>query len=209
MSPQLKPLARPTPTPAVVRRVVLWVAGLNLAYFFVEASVAQAIGSVALWADSIDFLEDAAVNLLVALALGWAAPARRRVALLLAALLLVPSLATLWMAWHKFQAPLPPAALPLSAAALGALAVNLVCAAMLARVRNAAGSLSKAAFLSARNDAFANLAILAAALVTHQTASGWPDLVVGLGIAALNATAALEVWQAAGREGKEGRAARA
>jgi Co/Zn/Cd efflux system component len=186
-----------------VRRVVLWVAALNLAYFAVEISVAQAIGSVALWADSIDFLEDAAVNLLIALALGWAAAARRRVGLFMAALLLVPSLATLWMAWHKFQAPLPPAVLPLSAAALGALVVNLACAAMLARVRNAAGSLSKAAFLSARNDAYANLAILGAAGVTLYTASGWPDLLVGLCIAALNATAAVEVWQAAEREGRE------
>ena len=56
---------------ARLRRVVLVVAGLNLAYFFVEFVVALGAGSVALLADSVDFLEDAAVNLLIFIALGW------------------------------------------------------------------------------------------------------------------------------------------
>jgi Co/Zn/Cd efflux system component len=53
-------------------------------------------------------------------------------------------------------------------------------------------------FLSARNDALANVAIIAAGLVTaFLWPSTWPDLLVGLGIAALNADAARGVWQAA------------
>ena len=71
---------------------------------------------------------------------------------------------------------------------------------MLARHRGGAGSLTRAAFLSARNDALANVAIMAAALLTAWWSSPWPDLVVGLGIAALNADAAREVWQAAREE---------
>jgi len=82
----------------------------------------------------------------------------------------------------------------------GALAVNLACALMLTRYRHHSGSLTKAAFLSARNDALANVAIVAAGLVTIYTPSAWPDLVVGLGIAAVNATAAREVWLAASKE---------
>jgi Co/Zn/Cd efflux system component len=66
--------------------------------------------------------------------------------------------------------------------------------------RGAGGSLTRAAFLSARNDALANVAIIAAGIVTAVTLSGWPDLVVGLGIAALNADAAREVWRAAHEE---------
>ncbi len=45
---------------ATLRPVVARVAGLNLAYFGIEISVALAIGSLALIADSLDFLEDAA-----------------------------------------------------------------------------------------------------------------------------------------------------
>jgi Co/Zn/Cd efflux system component len=61
-----------------LRRVVVVVALLNLAYFGVEFAVALAIGSVSLFADSIDFLEDASVNLLIAVALGWTAANRAR-----------------------------------------------------------------------------------------------------------------------------------
>ena len=188
---------------AVLRRTVLWVALLNLGYFGIEFSAALAIGSVALFADSIDFLEDAAVNGLILLALGWSLAARSRVGMGLALLLLVPGLATLWMAWQKWQAPLPPEPFMLGLVGLGALAVNLACALLLARVRHHRGSLTKAAFLSARNDALANVAIIAAGFATAATASGWPDLVVGLGIAALNADAAHEVWQAAREEHRQ------
>jgi Co/Zn/Cd efflux system component len=190
--------------PAALRRTVAWVAALNLAYFGVEFAVARAIGSVSLFADSIDFLEDTAVNLLVLLALGWTARARARVAMGLAALLLVPSALTLWTAWQKFLLPLPPAPLPLSLAALGALVVNLGCALLLLRFRAHGGSLVRAAYLSARNDAAANLAIIGAAAVTLGWASAWPDLVVGLAIFAINADAAREVLAAARREHDEG-----
>jgi Co/Zn/Cd efflux system component len=82
----------------------------------------------------------------------------------------------------------------------GALAFNLVCALVLTRYRHHRGSLTKAAFLSARNDVLANIAIIAAGLVTTNLwHSAWPDLIVGLGIAGLNARAAGEVWQAARR----------
>ena len=180
-----------------LRKVVGIVAALNLAYFGVEFAVALAIGSVSLFADSIDFLEDASVNLLILLALGWSLRARSRVGMALAGILLIPGLATLWTAWGKFLSPVPPAPLPLSLAGAGALAINLTCALMLARFRQHSGSLTRAAFLSARNDALANVAIIAAGLVTAYTLSAWPDLIVGLGIAVLNADAAREVFTAA------------
>lgn len=184
-----------------LRRAVRAVALLNLGYFGVEAAVALGIGSVALMADSVDFLEDASVNLLILLALGWGAARRARLGMGLAGLLLVPGLATLWTAWEKFGAPVAPEPLALTLAGAGVLAVNLTCAVLLARFRTAGGSLTRAAFLSARNDAWANLAIIAAGLVTgFLWRSAWPDLVVGLAIAAVNADAAREVWEAARAE---------
>ena len=112
--------------------------------------------------------------------------------------LLAPGIATLWTAWSKFNLPVPPAPVALTLTGTGALAVNLLCAFLLAQHRHSGGSLTRAAFLSARNDTFANLAIigagLVAALLWH---SAWPDLIVGLGIAAMNADAARDVWNAA------------
>lgn len=186
-----------------LRRTVLLVALLNLAYFGVEFAVAIAIGSVSLFADSVDFLEDASINLLIAAALSWSAVNRSRLGMALAGILLVPALATLWTAWQKFAVPVPPAPIPLSLTGAGALAVNLICALMLARFRSHAGSLTRAAFLSARNDAYANVAIVLAGFLTLVTLSAWPDLVVGLGIAVLNADAARDVLAAARKERAE------
>jgi Co/Zn/Cd efflux system component len=73
-------------------RVVRLVALLNLGYFGLEFTVALAIGSVSLFADSIDFLEDASVNLLIMVALGWRARNRALLGMVLACLLLVPGL---------------------------------------------------------------------------------------------------------------------
>ena len=185
---------------ANLRRVVILVAALNLGYFGVEFAVAVVIGSVSLFADSVDFLEDASMNFLIAIALGWSTTSRARIGMALAGILLIPGLATLWTAWEKFLMPLPPAPLPLSLAGAGALAINLSCAFMLVRFRTHGGSLTRAAFLSARNDALANVAIIAAGFMTAYTLSGWPDLIVGLGIAAMNADAAREVWSAAREE---------
>ncbi|WP_353807182.1 cation transporter [Agromyces sp. SYSU T00194] len=191
----------PTDAPdAGLRRAVLVVAILNGAYFGIEFAVAVAIGSVSLLADSVDFLEDASVNLLIFFAIAWAARTRSLVGRGLAVLILVPALATIWIAVAKILDPQPPEVGALSLAAAGALAINLLSAVLLVRHRHHAGSLPKAAWLSARNDALANLAIIAAALVTLVWQSGWPDIVVGIGIGLLNADAARAVWLAARAE---------
>lgn len=183
------------------RQIIFIVASLNLLYFGIEFAVALAIGSVSLFADSVDFLEDTSISLLIALGVNWSPRGRARLGMALALVLLVPAMATLWTAAQKFASPVAPSPVPLTLAGLGALAVNLSCAIMLARFRHHRGSLTKAAFLSARNDALANIAIVLAGLVTAWLwRSAWPDLIVGLGIALLNADAAREVWQAAREE---------
>ncbi|TPG50138.1 cation transporter [Rhodanobacter glycinis] len=192
-----------TTNDTALRRVVGIVALLNLGYFGVEFAVALAIGSVSLFADSVDFLEDASVNLLILLALGWSLKARARVGMGLAGILLVPALATLWALWSKFQLPAPPAPLPLTITGLGAMFVNFGCAMLLVRYRHHGGSLTRAAFLSARNDVFANIAIVIAGAATAMTRAVWPDMVVGAGIMLINADAAREVWQAARGEHRD------
>jgi Co/Zn/Cd efflux system component len=185
------------------RRAVLLVALLNLAYFGVEFSVAVTIKSVSLFADSIDFLEDTSVNLLIFMAMGWSIRHRAIVGMFLSVILLVPGVATIWSAWQKLLSPMPPDPTLLSFTGFGALAINLICAIILARFRNHSGSLAKAAFLSARNDVLANAAIIVAAVITAANLSPWPDVVVGLGIFVINLDAAREVYRAASKEHKE------
>jgi Co/Zn/Cd efflux system component len=184
-----------------LRTAVLVVALLNLGYFGIEFAVALNIRSVSLFADSVDFLEDTSVNLLIFFALAWSGKTRARIGMAMAAILLVPALAFLWSLWGKLADPVPPEPFALSVTGLGALVINTGCAVLLARFRSHGGSLTKAAFLSARNDAIANMAIIAAGLLTaYLWRSVWPDVIVGLGIAAMNLDAAREVWEAAHEE---------
>lgn len=185
---------------ARIEQVIKVVAALNLGYFGIEFAVAKTIGSVSLFADSIDFLEDATINGLILVALGWSARWRSAVGMILAVVLFAPGIATIWTAWEKFNLPLAPSALPLTLTGLGALAVNLSCALLLARFRAHSGSLTRAAFLSARNDALANIAIIAAGLLTALSRSPWLDLIVGIGIFAINLDASRQVLAAAREE---------
>jgi Co/Zn/Cd efflux system component len=191
------------PTPFDFHKTAIGVIAINLVYFCVQISVALFIGSVSLFADSTDYLEDASINLLILIGIHWPLQWRALLGKLMAAIIVLPSLAALWMAWRKFNDPVEPEPLVLMLAGLAALAVNLTCAFLLASHRDKGGSLTKAAFLSARNDALANVAIIIGGGLTAVTRSAWPDLVIGLIIAALNAGAAHEVYEAANIEAND------
>lgn len=180
----------------MLRRTVLVVALLNFGYFFVEFTVALVAGSVSLLADSVDFLEDTSINLLIALALGWPLARRARMGKVLAVVLLGPAAVATWEAIQRFGNPTPPHVAPLVLASLGAIVVNGTSAYLLARFRRHGGSLSRAAFLSARNDVLVNVSVITMGVITALTGSGWPDLVLGCFIIALALHAAYEVWEA-------------
>jgi Co/Zn/Cd efflux system component len=182
------------------RRIVLTVAILNLSYFFVEFAVALAAGSVSLLADSVDFLEDTAINLLVFLALGWPLARRAAMGKAMALLIVGPAAFAGWEAIQRFHEPLPPDVVPVVLVSLGAIAVNGTSAGLLAGVHHRGGSLSRAAFLSARNDVLINAAVIVMAAVTLWTASGWPDLILGSFIILVALHAAYEVWEVSEEE---------
>jgi Co/Zn/Cd efflux system component len=178
-----------------LRRIVLVVAMLNLSYLFVEFTVALAAGSVSLLADSVDFLEDTAINLLIFTALGWPLARRAAMGKAMALIILGPAVVAGWEAIQRFSEPLAPDVVPVLLASLGAIGINGTSAWLLVRVRHRGGSLSRAAFLSARNDVLVNVAIIVMAVVTLWTDSGWPDLILGCFIILLALHAAYEVWK--------------
>ena len=178
------------------KKSVLLVAVANLSYFFVEFFVARNIHATSLFADSIDFLEDASINLLIFLALHWTSKNKARLGKVLAIILIIPAFAFLYTAWQKFYIPSVPDPSMLSVTGVGALLINFSCVYILVKFRNYQGSLSRAAFLSARNDALANIAIIFAGLISFIWYSLWPDLLVGFFIMAINLDAAKEIWEA-------------
>ncbi len=115
---------RKTFDPRRVKRAVLTVALLNFGYFFIEFFVALGSGSVSLLADSVDFLEDTAINLLIFVALGWALAKRALLGKLLALVILTPAAFAAWEAVQRFAAPEAPEVLPVIVASLGAIVIN-------------------------------------------------------------------------------------
>jgi Co/Zn/Cd efflux system component len=178
-----------------IRNVVRIVAIANLTYFAVEFFFALRIGSVSLFADSIDFLEDASVNILIFIGLGWSLVARKRLSRFFALLLMIPAVSVVISTVYKINNPSAPSGAVISFVAFGALIVNFTCAFLLAKFRQNQQSLVLAAYLSARNDALANIAVITAGVVTMLWVSPIPDLIVGISIGMLNADAAVKVWR--------------
>ena len=179
-----------------LRRTVLLVAALNFSYFVVEFTFGRLYNSLALLSDSIDFLEDASINILIAFALAWSIQKQKYVSYLLALLLLVPGIAFLWNAISKLLNPVTPVGEGMSIVGFGALIINVFCALLIARHKSEEHGLVLAAFYSARNDAFTNVLIIISGFITLISPTIWPDLVVGIIIFILNADAAKEVLAA-------------
>ena len=182
------------------RTAIAIVAAINFVGFLGESVVALVIGSASLFADAADFLEDTLINVLVLTAVGWSLAGRRKASYALAGLILIPAVAAFVMVAVKLATGEPPEPFTLSVTAVGALAINLVSAVLLFRVRSGGGALMTGAWLAARNDALANVLIIAAGVVTVFWASVWPDVAVGLVIGVINLHAAKEVFEQARAE---------
>lgn len=186
-----------------LKPVVARVAILNLSYFVIEFYFAQRFNSVALLSDSLDFLEDASVNILIFLAFSLAVIWRKRLSYIFALLLLLPGISFLYNAFHQIAHPVAPTGEGMSIVGLGALVVNLYCAIILNKFKDIKGGLAKAAYFSARNDAVSNILIIIAGFVTLFWISAIPDLIVGAVIFLMNADSARDILQAARAEHRE------
>jgi len=186
-----------------MRKVLRLVAILNLAYFFVEFAFAIRLGSVSLLADSIDFLEDASINLLVFIGLSWTLASRKVLARILAIFLMIPVILMIPSILSEINDSNPPSGLGISFVAAGALVINFSCSLMLVKYRKGEQNLVWAAYLSARNDAIANICVIAVGILTIF----WPisafDIAAGIGIGLLNSTSAIKVWRSAERYSEE------
>ena len=181
-------------------RRVLWIALIANASMFLVEVVASAIGdSMSLQADALDFFSDSAnygISLFVA---GAALSSRARASLIKSATMAAFGLWVLSSAVHRAVQGSDPDAGVMGGIALLALVVNVGVAVMLFSHRN--GDSNRASiWLCSRNDAIANLAVIAAAGGVVATSSRWPDLAVAVGIAALNVTAAVQVVKLARTE---------
>lgn len=180
-------------TDPAYRRALWWVVILNVGFGLIELAGGFLANSQALKADALDFLGDGSITFVGLLALGWAASTRARVALTQGLFLAALGLWVIAMAaWRALNA-VPPEAELMGGIGVVALIVNLSAALILARFRGAGDAQARAIWLFSRNDALANVAVIAAAAFVYALDSAWPDIIVAAVIAMLFLHSAWEI----------------
>lgn len=177
-------------------RVLKIVLGINAAMFLIEFTAGVVAHSTALMADSVDMLGDALVYALslyvIDRGVRWRAGAAVAKGLMILA----------FGAWILFEAsvtylkgitPLAPLM-----AGFGALALvaNLTCLRLLWPLRSQDVNM-RSTFECSRNDVISNIGVLFAAGGVWASGRSWPDLVVGLIVAALFLKSAFSVLREA------------
>jgi len=166
------------------RRILIIVLLINAGMFVAEFSAGLASGSTALLADSLDMLADAIVYALGLFALGRAMHWRARAAFTSGTLQLLLGLGVAVEAvWKMFASSLPDAA-TMGVFGVIALLANTLSFVLLTRFRDGDINL-RATWICSRNDMIGNVGVLFAALLVTWTGSSYPDIAIGLVIAAV------------------------
>ncbi|WP_040308411.1 cation transporter [Asticcacaulis biprosthecium] len=171
-------------TDPAYRRALWIVVLLNLGFGLSETAGGFLAGSEALKADALDFLGDGSITLLGLVALTWQAKTRSKIALTQGLFLALLAIYVFAMAvWRAIEA-VPPEAAIMGGIGIIALLINVLSAYVLSRFR-AGDAQARAVWLFSRNDALANVGVIAAAVLVGVTRSAWPDLIVAGIIAGL------------------------
>jgi Co/Zn/Cd efflux system component len=168
------------------------VLGINAVMFIVELTAGLISGSVSLLADSLDMLGDALVYGFSIYVVARGARMKAIAALFKGGIMAVFGLFVLGQAVYRIVFPQVPVFEAIGAIGLLALAANSICFVLLWRHRADDINMSSV-WLCSRNDIVANVSVLFAAAGVWLTDSGWPDILVGLALAALFLRSALFV----------------
>ena len=166
------------------RRTLRLLLAINAAMFVVEAGAGILARSTALLADSLDMFADAAVYGVSLWAVGRAEAAKAGAARLSGVLQVLLALFVLGETLRRTLAGGEPGSTLMMAVGLLAFVANAACLSLLWKHREGEVHM-RASFIFSANDVVANLAVVLAGLLVGLTGSSLPDLVTGLGIAAL------------------------
>jgi Co/Zn/Cd efflux system component len=178
-----------------VLRVVLWI---NAVMFLVESGAGVMAHSTALVADSFDMAGDAIVYGFSLYVVGRGTVWQARAALLKGLIMAALGVGLLVQVAFKIAHGLSPTVEVMSVVGLLAFAANLGCLILLWRRRGDDINM-RSAWICSRNDVIGNAAVLLAAGAVALTGSPWPDIVIGLLVAAVFGRSAVQVVREASR----------
>jgi len=178
------------------------VLGINAVMFLVELIAGLTAGSTALLSDSLDNLGDALTYGLSLYAVSRGPRSKARVALFKGLLIATAGLFVLGQVGYKILFPVVPIFETMGTISLLALVANGVCLGLLWRHRTDDVNMSSV-WECSRNDIASNISVFVAAAGVWLLQSGWPDVLVGLGLACLFLRSAYRVLRTAFDELKD------
>ena len=159
------------------KRVLMVIIAINFGMFFVEFFGGLASGSMALLADSLDFLGDSATYTISLIVIGMPLAVRAKAGLFKGVSLFAIAAWVLGSTFYRVFVEGVPEALTMGAIGVAAFAANVISAVLLLKYRDGDSNV-RSVWLCSRNDAIGNLAVIVAASGIAATDSAWPDLVV-------------------------------
>ena len=185
------------------RRTLLIVLILN-ALLFLGLGVGGILAdSSALLANAVDNASDSVVYLISFVAIGRAASWKRGAARLSGILLLVFAAGVLIDVGRRWWFGTEPVGWTMMGLALVAAIVNLICLVLLRRDQSGDVNMEAAETFSL-NDFASNGGILVAGGLVMWLDQAWPDLVVGMLVAAIAVKGGIEILRSASDEGEDG-----
>jgi cation diffusion facilitator family transporter len=166
------------------RKGLILVLAINAVLFIVEAIAGVLAHSTALLADSLDMFGDSLVYGFTIYVLWRSAESKAMAAMLKGAIMAVFALGVLIEAGYKMLVGVVPIAETMGIIGVLVLTGNGICFLLLFRHRSDDLNM-RSTWLCSRNDIIANLSVLFAAVGVAYFRSVWPDVLIGLIIAAL------------------------
>jgi len=159
------------------KRVLIVIIAINLGMFFVELFGGLAAGSMALLADSLDFLGDSATYTISLFVIGMPLAVRAKAGLFKGISLFVIAGWVLGSTIYRVFIDGVPEALTMGAIGFAALAANVISVVLLLKFKDGDSNV-RSVWLCSRNDAVGNVAVIIAASGIAATDAAWPDLLV-------------------------------
>ncbi|MFD3264411.1 cation transporter [Phenylobacterium ferrooxidans] len=181
------------------KRVLAAVIAINIVGFVVVAVGSWWANSASLAANTLDFAADAATYALSLWAIGQSVRVRTGAAFVKGASLGLMAAGILGFAVWRATTGAQPDGAAISGLGLLGAAANLGAALLLSRYRDGDANV-RSVWLCTRNDLIQCLAVAATGVAVSVTHSRWPDLVVGVALAAVFMRSAWQITDQARRE---------
>jgi Co/Zn/Cd efflux system component len=174
------------------RGTLQMVLAINALMFVVMVAAATYASSSALLADSLDNLGDALTYALSLYAVSRGAAVKAKVALFKGTLIFIAALTVIAQVAYRLFVPGVPVFEVMGIFSLAGLAANSICLFLLWRHRHEDVNMNSV-WECSRNDIASNVSVFVAAGAVWFTGSGWPDIVVALGLSSLLMRSAIRV----------------